>query len=137
MAKFDHAQSNAINPRYILSIISLATGMFGWVLGIFVLLTGFTPLSTYFPFGRTAGLFLLLSPGFSWLTAIITGLIGTRQIKRKGYHQGNRPAKSGIVLSGIGCALFYGFLLLGAIGFYILISKGHIGFIIRSGNVPI
>ena len=43
MAKFDHAQSNAINATYILSIISLATGIFGWVLGVFILLTGFTP----------------------------------------------------------------------------------------------
>ena len=136
MAKFDHAQSNAINPTYIFSIISLATGIFGWILGIFIMLTSFTPLSTYFPFGRTAGLFLIISPGLSWLTAIITGIIGRGQIKRKGHQQGNRLAKSGIVLSGIGCALFYGLLLLGALGFYILISKGYIGFILRSGNVP-
>jgi len=136
MTKFDHAQSKVINPTYIFSIISLATGIFGWVLGIFIILTGFTPLSTYFPFGRTAGLFLIISPGFSWLTAIITGIIGGGQIKRKGHQQGNRLAKSGIVLSGIGCALFYGLLLLGALGFYILISRGYIGFILPSGNVP-
>src|SRR5689334_18943620 len=123
MAKFDHVQSNAINPTYIFSVISLATGIFGWVLGIFILLTGFTPLSTYFPFGRIAGLLLIISPGFSWLMAIITGIIGGGQIKRKGHQHGNRPAKWGIVLSGIGCAIFYGFLLLGAIGFYILISR--------------
>jgi hypothetical protein len=67
MAKFDHVQSNAINPTYIFSIISLATGIFGWVLGIFIVLTCFTPLSTYFPFGRAAGLFLIISPGFSIL----------------------------------------------------------------------
>ena len=117
MAKFDQAQSNAINPTYIFSIISLATGIFGWVVGIFIVLTGFTPFSTYFPFGRTAGLLLIISPGISWLTAAITGIIGVRQIKRKGHPQGDRLAKSGIVLSGIGCALFYGFLLLVAIGF--------------------
>ena len=62
MAKLDHAQSKAINPIYIFSIISLATGIFGWV---FIILTGFTPLSTYFPFGRTAGLLLMISPGVS------------------------------------------------------------------------
>jgi hypothetical protein len=136
MAKFERAQSNAINPTYIFSIISLATGIFGWVLGIFIVLTGFTPLSTYFPFGLTAGLFLIISPGFSWLTAIITGIMGVRQFKRKGHRQGNRLAKWGIVLSGIGCALFYGLLLLAAIGFYILMSKGYVGFILNSGNHP-
>jgi len=136
MAKLDHAQSKAINPTYIFSIISLATGIFGWVLGIFIMLVSFTPLSTYFPFGRTAGLFLIISPGFSWLTAIITGIIGGGQIKRKGHQRGNHLAKSGIVLSGIGCALFYGLLLLGALGFYILISKGYIGFILPLGNLP-
>ena len=135
MAKLDRAQSKVISPPYIFSVISLTTGIFGWVLGIFIMLTGFTPLSTYFPFGRTAGLFLIISPGLSWLTAIITGIIGGGQIKRKGHQPGNRLAKSGIVLSGIGCALFYGFLLLVAIGFYILISKGYIGFILRSSNV--
>jgi hypothetical protein len=136
MAKFDYAQSNAISATYILSIISLATGIFGWVLGIFIVLTGFTPLSTYFPFGLTAGLFLMISPSFSWLTAIITGIIGLRQFKRRGHQQGNCLAKSGIVVSGIGCALFYGLLLLAAIGFYILMSKGYVGFILNSGNHP-
>ena len=136
MAKFHHAQSKVINPKYIFSIISLVTGIFGWVLGIFIMLVSFSPLSTYFPFDRSASLFLIISPGFSWLTAIITGIIGVRQIKRKGPQQGNRLAKSGIVLSGIGCALFYGFLLLVAVGFYLLISKGYIGSILPSGNVP-
>ena len=135
MAKPDHARSKVISPPYIFSIISLATGIFGWVLGIFIMLTGFTPLSTYFPFGRTAGLLLIISPGFSWLTAIITGIIGAGQIKRKGHQQGSRLAKWGIVLSGIGCALFYGFLLLVAIGFYIIFSRGYIGFILPSGHV--
>lgn len=87
MAKFDHAQSKVINPTYIFSIISLATGIFGWVLGIFIILTGFTPLSTYFPFSRTAGLFLILSPGVGWLIAIIAGIIGGGQIKRKSHQQ--------------------------------------------------
>ena len=136
MAKLDQAQSFVINRRYIFTTISLATGIFGWLLVIFILLTSFTPLSAYFPFGRSAALFLLLSPGFSWLTAIITGIIGGGQIKRKSHQQGNRLAKSGIVLGGIGCALFYGFLLLGAVGFYLLISKGYIGFILPSGNAP-
>ena len=120
MAKFDHSQSNAINPKYIFSIISLATGIFGWVLGIFLVLTGFTALSIYFPFGQTFYNYLVLSPGFSWLTGIITGIIGLGQIKRKGHQQEDRLAKWGIVLSGIGCALFYGLILLGAIGFYLI-----------------
>ena len=136
MAKFDHGHSNVIYPTSIFSIISLATGIFGWVLVIFIILTSFTSLSSYFPFGRTAGLFLIISPGFIWLTSMITGIIGEGQIKRKGHQQGNRLAKSGIVLSGIGCALFYGFLLLIAFGFYILISKGYVGFILPSGNLP-
>ena len=120
MAKFDHAQSNAINPKYIFSIISLVTGIYGWVLGIFLVLTGFTALSIYFPFGQTFYNYLVLSPGFSWLTGIITGIIGLGQIKRKGHQQEDRLAKWGIVLSGIGCALFYGLILLGAIGFYLI-----------------
>jgi len=135
MAKLDHTQSKVTSPPYIFSVISLVTGIFGWVLGISIISTSFTPLSTYFPFGRTAGLFLIVSPGLSWLTAIITGIIGGGQIKRKGDQQGNHLAKSGIVLSGIGCALFYGFLFLVALGFYILISKGYIGFILPSSNV--
>ena len=136
MAKFGHAQSNVTNPTYIFSIISLATGIFGWVLGIFIMLVSFSPLSSYFPFGQNAAPFLIIAPGVSWLTAIITGIIGVRQIKRKGHQQGIRLAKSGIVLGGIGCALFYGFLLLVAVGFYLLISKGYIGFILPLGNVP-
>jgi hypothetical protein len=136
MAKFDQAQSKVTNPTFIFSIISLAAGIIGWVVGIFILLTGFTPLSIYFPFGRTAGLFLILSPGLSWLTGIITGRIGGGQIRRRGHGQGNRLAKWGIVLSGIGCALFYGLLLLGVIGFYLLFSRGFIGFILPSQNVP-
>ena len=136
MAKIDQAQSKVIYPTSIFSIISLATGIFGWLLGIFIMLTSFTPLSSYFPFGRTAGLLLMISPGFSWLTSMLTGIIGGRQSTRKGYPRGDRVAKSGIVLSGIGCALFYGFLLLIALSFYILISKGYIGFLLPSNNVP-
>jgi hypothetical protein len=136
MAKFDHAQSKVIHPTSIFSIISLATGIFGWVVGIFILLAGITPLSGYFPFGRTVGLLLIMSPGFSWLTAMITGMIGGRQSKRMGHQEGDRLAKSGIILSGIGCALFYGLLLLMALDFYILISKGYIGLILPYGNVP-
>jgi hypothetical protein len=139
MAKFDHVQAKVIHPTSIASILCLATGIFGWVVGIFIMLIGFTPLSSYFPFGRTAGLLLMISPGFSWLTSTITGVIGRRQGKRTGHQQGDRLAKSGIILSGIGCALFYGFLLLMAVGFYIyymLISKTHIGSILPSGNVP-
>ena len=135
MANLDHAQSKVIHPRSIFSIVSLATGIFGWVLVIFILLTSFTPLSTYFPFGRTAGLLLMISPGFSWLTSIITGMIGGGQSKRRGHQEGDRLARSGIVVSGIGCALFYGFLLLIALGFYILISKGYIGWILLAGNL--
>ena len=55
---------------------------------------------------------------------------------RNGTQQGNRLAKSGMVLGGVGCALFYGFLLLLTVGFYYLISQGYIGFILPSGNVP-
>lgn len=124
MAKIDQAQSKVINPGNIFSIISLATGIFGWLSGLSIILTSFTPLSSYFPFGRTVGLFLMISPAFSWLTAIITGIIGVRRPKRKGRQQGNRLAKSGIVLSGIGCALFYGLLLVGAVGFYLVFSNG-------------
>ena len=136
MAKSDNAQSKVIDPTSIFSIISLTTGIFGWVLVIFIMLTSFTPLSAYFPFGRTAGLLLILSPGFSWLTSIISGIIGGGQIKRKGHQQGNRLAKSGIVVSGIGCALFYGLVLLGALGFYLLISNGYIGLLLPSGHIP-
>ena len=136
MAKFDHTQSKLIHPTSIFSSISLATGIFGWVVGIFVMLTGFTSLSTYFSFGRTAGLFLMILPSLIWLTSMITGIIVARQSKRKGHGLEDRLAKSGIVISGIGCTLFYGFLLLVALGFYILISKGYIGLILLSIDVP-
>src|SRR5690242_1928546 len=112
MAKLDQAHSFVINRRYIFTLISRATGIFGWVLVIFVVLTSFTALSAYFPFGRNDGRILLLSPGFSWLIAIITGILGGEQFKRTRHQQGNRLAKWGNVLGGIGCALFYGFLLL-------------------------
>jgi hypothetical protein len=67
-------------------------------------------------------------PGISWATAILSGMIGLRQIKGTGSQKGTGLAKWGIGLSGIGCALLYGFFLLIALGFYILISKGYIGF---------
>ena len=135
MAKLGHTQSQVLNPASIFSIISLATGIFGWVVGIFIMLTGFTSLSTYFSFGRTAGLFLMILPSLSWLTSMITGIIVARQSKRKGHRLEDRLAKLGIVISGIGCTLFYGFLLLVALGFYILISKGYIGLILLSVDV--
>ena len=120
MAKFDEAQSKATDPTSVLSIIGLATGIFGWVLAIFIMLTSFTALSTYFSFGRTAGMVLILLPGFSWLTGIVTGIIGVRQSKRIGDQQGDRLGKSGIILGGVGCALFYGLLVVIAVGFYLV-----------------
>lgn len=136
MTNFHHAQTKVIHPTSIFSIISLATGIFGWVVVIFVVLTGFTPLSAYFPFDRAAGPVLMIAPAFIWLISLITGVIGRRQSKGHGVQQGDRLAKWGIMLSGIGCILFYGFLLLLALGFYILFSKGYIGLIIPSGNLP-
>ena len=43
----------------------------------------FIPLSTYFPFSRTAGLFLILSPGVGWLIAIILALLREDKSKEK------------------------------------------------------
>jgi len=124
MAKLHQQGQRAIHPINIFSILSLGTGIFGWVLGIFIILTGFTTLSNYFHFGRSASWFLLTLPGLSWLTAILAGMIGVKQFKGSGL------AKWGIAISGIGCALLYGFLFLVALGFYLLISKGYIGFIL-------
>jgi len=85
---------------------------------------GFTPPSSYFRFfDQSFFNFLVLLPGFSWLTAIITGMIGLKQIKRKQYPTGSGLAKSGIIISGIGCALLYGLILLGFWGFYLISSS--------------
>lgn len=136
MAELNQRGQKATHPINIFAIISLDAGIFGWIVGIFIVLTGFTTLSNYFHFGRFASWFLLTLPGFSWLTALLTGIIGLRQLKGKGHQKGAGAAKWGIIMSGLGCALFYSFLLLVALGFYLLISKGYIGFIPRSGIVP-
>ena len=119
MARLNNPDQKAARPINIFSIISLVTGIFGWLAGIFVMLTGFpiTPLPDYFHFGRSAYLFIVILPGISWLTAILAGIIGVRQITGKG------PAKWGIGISGIGCALFYGLFLLAAIGFAIALRN--------------
>ena len=110
-------------PTGIFSIISLDTGIFGWFLAFFILETSFTSLSTYFPFGQIAGWFVLASPGISWLTALVTGAIAMRQLKRKGSQEKLGLAKWGIGISGVGCALFYGLLLLAVIGFAMAFSR--------------
>jgi len=124
MAKFNQHGLSLTNPTYILPIISLVTGIFGWILGIFSMVIGFAPPSSYFRFfDQSFFNFLVLLPGFSWLTAMITGTIGLKQIKRKQYPTGSGLAKSGIIISGIGCALLYGLILLGFWGFYLISSS--------------
>ncbi|SRR5258706_6979735 len=123
MTKFNQHGQSLTNPTYILPIISLITGLFGWVLGIFSMLVGFTPPSSYFYFDQSFFNFLILLPGFSWLIAIVTGVIALMQIKRKQYPTGNGLAKSGIIISGIGCALLYGLILLGVLGAYLAWSQ--------------
>ena len=135
MAKSNQHDQDRILPTNSFPIISIVTGIFGWMAGIFILLTSFKPLSENFHVGRFASGFLLSVPGLSWLMGMITGLIGLRQGKGKSPQHGTGLAKWGIGVSGIGCALLYGFFLLIALGFYILISKGYIGFIFRSGTV--
>ena len=123
MAKFNQLDQSLTNPTYILPIISLAIGIFGWILAIFTLVIGFAPPSIYFRFfDQSFFNFLILLPGFRWLTAMITGMIGLLQIKRKQYPTGSGLATSGIVISGIGCALLYGLILLGLWGFYAIRS---------------
>lgn len=132
MSNLSPHHQKSLRPASIFSIISVDAGIFGWLVGIFILLTSFTPLSAYFPFGRVAAGFLLAMPGISWATAILSGMLAVRQYKGKGSTKETGPARWGIVISGIGCALLYGFFLLIALGFYILISKGYIGFMLRS-----
>ena len=122
MAKFNQHGLSLTNPTYMLPIISLITGIFGWILGIFSMVIGFTPPSSYFHFDQSFFNFLVPLPGFSWLTAMITGMIGLKLIKRKQYPTGSGLAKSGIIISGIGCALLYGLILLGFLGFYAIRS---------------
>jgi hypothetical protein len=137
MAKLDQRDQKVKNQINIFSIISLGMGMIGWGFGIFIMLASFSPLSKSFQFGRSATWFLILLPGVDWLTSMITGIIGIRQIKRKESQTGIGLARSGIIMSGLGCALFYGFLLALTYAFYMLISKGYIGgFILPLGNVP-
>jgi hypothetical protein len=124
MAKFNQHGLSLTNPTYMLPIISLITGIFGWILGIFSMVIGFAPPSSYFRFfDQSFFNFLVLLPGFSWLTAMITGMIGLKQIKRKQDPTGSGLAKSGIIISGIGCALLYGLILLGFWGFYLISSS--------------
>ena len=124
MPKFSQHNPSLINPTYILPVISLATGIFGWILGIFSIMIGFTPPSSnFYFFDQSFFNFLVLLPGVSWLTAMITGMIGLIQIKRKRYPTGSGLATSGIVISGIGCALLYGLILLGFWGFYAISSS--------------
>ena len=123
MAKFNQRGLSLTNPTYILPIVSLVTGIFGWILGIFSMVIGFTPPSSNFRFDQSFYNFLVLLPGFSWLTAMITGIIGLKQIKRKQYPTGSGLANSGIIISGIGCALLYGLILLGFWGFYLISSS--------------
>ena len=123
MAKFNQHGLGLTNPTYILPIISLIAGIFGWILGIFSMVIGFTPPSSHFRFDQSFFNFLVLLPGCSWLTAMITGVIALKQIKRKQYPTGSGLAKSGIIISGIGCALLYGFIVLGIVGFYLISSN--------------
>jgi len=124
MAKFNQHGLGLTNPTYILPIISLVTGIFGRILGIFSMVIGFTPPSSYFRFfDQSFFNFLVLLPGFSWLAAMLTGMIGLKQIKRKQSPTGSGLAKSGIIISGIGCALLYGLILLGLWGFYAISSS--------------
>jgi len=81
-------------------------------------------------FGRVASLILLALPGLSWFTSILAGVFAARQIKGTGSRMGAGLSKWGIMMSGIGCVLLYGFFLLIAVGFYIVISKGYIGSIL-------
>jgi hypothetical protein len=136
MAKFTQGVQKAINPIDIYSIISLEAGIFGWILGALIIWIGFSPPPNFFHFDQSFYNFLVLLPGLCWLTAIITGIIALKQIKRKSHQKGAGLAKSGIIIGGIGCALFYGLILVGVVGFYMLISKGYIGFLLHSGSVP-
>jgi hypothetical protein len=136
MTESNQQGQKAIRPINVLSIISLGTGILGWVVAIFIMLTSFTPLSSYVQLGGFASFLLLTVPGFSWLTAISTGRNGIKQIKAKGAPEGTGYAKWGIAISGIGCVLLYGFFLLVAIGFYFLIKAGYIGFMLYSSAIP-
>ena len=61
--------------------------------------------------------------GFKEIIALVTGAIAIRQVKRKGSQEKLGLAKWGIGISGVGCALFYGLLLLAAIGFAMAFSR--------------
>jgi len=123
MAKFTQRDQKITIPINIFSIISLDTGIFGWILGIFTVLVGFAPPASYFHFDQSFFNFLVLLPGLSWLIGMITGIMGLIQIKRKRAHTGAGLAKWGLAISGSGIALFYGLLLLGLFGFYMALSS--------------
>jgi hypothetical protein len=134
MAKLGQHDQKTINQINIFAILSLGAGIIGWVFGILIMLASFSSLSNTFQFGQSAFWFLIILPGLDWVMAMVTGFIGIRQIKRNNSQKGTGLAKSGIITSGIGCALFYGFLLAVAVGFYMLISKGYIGAIPPSSS---
>ena len=95
MANANQQGQNHPNPTNMLAVVSIVTGIFGWLLAIFILVTSFTPLSRYFPFGRVASYIVLASPGISWAISILTGIMAARQIKREGSRIGLGPARWG------------------------------------------
>ena len=82
----------------IISIISLALGIFGWSINI---IGAIIISSAYLNGTLFEGIPIILS-SMSWLAAIITGFIGMKQIKANASEKGKGLAISGIIVGGIG-----------------------------------
>ena len=83
-----------------LAIISLITTFLGWAFAILFIIV--------FIFSESADSFSLLPAvlaGATWILSIIMGYIGLRQIKTQESQTGDGFAKSGIIISGIGCGI--------------------------------
>jgi len=85
------------------AIISLISSFLGWVFGllffVFLVFAGYSDAASYLY------LFMSLLAFGIWTISIVAGTIGLRQIKTHSSQRGDGLAKSGIIISGIGCGM--------------------------------
>ncbi len=99
------------------AIMSLITGILGWLFGI---VTVFVSITVSDQFGFIG--FPMILATLSWLISIVTGIIGLRQIKKNNSQKGDGLSKSGIIMSGIGCIFPLGVILLMLYSVYLFSS---------------
>lgn len=111
-----HIETTPEPPTNDLALVSLLTGVGGWV----VLLLGLCSLSS--PFGVFCGGISLLS----WLVALPTGYLAQREIAEHG-ESGRRMARTGVAAGVLGMLAVMLILLLVILGLLGIISVGIFG----------